>query len=74
MLTFNRKHFVVKIIFSILKQTRKPDEIITCDDGSTDKTVIVAKECLSKAKIPYKIIEVDNSGPSFARKKQKTAL
>jgi glycosyltransferase involved in cell wall biosynthesis len=39
MCTFNGQRFVEEQLDSILSQTRVPDEIIICDDASTDQTV-----------------------------------
>lgn len=39
MTTYNGEKFVEKQLLSILKQTRKPDEVIIVDDCSTDNTV-----------------------------------
>lgn len=39
MTTFNGEKYVKKQLESIYSQTRRPDEVIICDDGSTDKTV-----------------------------------
>src|SRR4029077_10270635 len=44
MCTYNGEAFVKEQLESILTQSRPPDEIILCDDGSTDGTLaIVAK-------------------------------
>lgn len=39
MTTYNGEKYVIKQLESILKQTRKPDEVIICDDGSKDGTI-----------------------------------
>lgn len=36
--TYNRAHLIGETIQSLLEQTRKPDEILVIDDGSTDGT------------------------------------
>ena len=38
MTTFNGEKFLNTQLESILKQTVKPDELIVCDDCSTDRT------------------------------------
>lgn len=42
--TFNGEKYIRKQIESILNQSMKVDEVIVCDDGSTDKTVEILKE------------------------------
>lgn len=49
MCTYNGEKYIVLQLDSILNQTIKPDEIIICDDCSTDETV----EILSKYKNKY---------------------
>lgn len=44
MTTFNGEKYIRKQIESILNQSMKVDEIIVCDDGSTDKTVEILRE------------------------------
>jgi glycosyltransferase involved in cell wall biosynthesis len=39
--TFNRSVFLQQALSSLLRQTRRPDEIIVIDDGSTDDTAQV---------------------------------
>lgn len=39
MTTFNGERYVIKQLESILYQTKKPDEVVICDDGSNDSTV-----------------------------------
>lgn len=39
MTTFNGEQFIKEQILSILNQTLPPEELIICDDGSTDRTI-----------------------------------
>ena len=41
--TFNRESFIKQCVVSVLKQSKKPDEVIVVDDGSSDKTWDVLK-------------------------------
>ncbi len=41
--TFNRDDFIEESVVSALQQSKKPDEVIVVDDGSTDKTWDVLK-------------------------------
>jgi glycosyltransferase involved in cell wall biosynthesis len=44
MTTHNGARFLEKQIGSIFAQSRKPDELIVCDDASTDETVTILKK------------------------------
>jgi glycosyltransferase involved in cell wall biosynthesis len=44
MCTYNGAPFVRAQLESILAQSRPPDEIVICDDGSTDETISVIKD------------------------------
>ena len=57
MCTFNGAKFISEQIDSILNQTRKVDEIIVCDDGSTDETIIILKKYDAKFPELFKIIQ-----------------
>lgn len=43
---YNGENYIVQQLESIRKQTRVPDEVILCDDGSTDKTRELVREYL----------------------------
>ena len=44
MTTFNGEKYIEKQIESILNQSLSVDEIIICDDGSTDNTIELMKK------------------------------
>ena len=44
LLTYNGAAYIKKQLDSILNQTKKIDEIIICDDGSTDDTIQIIKD------------------------------
>ena len=46
MTTYNGAQFVEAQLRSILEQTRQPDEIIICDDGSRDDTVNIIRRVM----------------------------
>lgn len=51
--TFNGSKYIVEQLDSLIHQTRLPDEIIICDDCSTDDTVDVLKKYIAKNKIEF---------------------
>lgn len=48
MTTYNGEKYIVEQLDSLRNQTRKPDEVIICDDGSTDSTNAVIDEYIDK--------------------------
>lgn len=63
---YNHANFLERRLLSIINQTQKPDEIIFLDDASSDDSVTIARDILSKSNIRYSIIENDiNSGNVF---------
>lgn len=51
MTTFNGEKYVAYQMESILRQTRKPDEVIIVDDNSTDQTVLIIKKFIAENKL-----------------------
>ncbi|MGF1505400.1 MAG: glycosyltransferase family 2 protein [Anaerolineae bacterium] len=61
--TYNRARLVQETIASLLSQTRKPDEIIVLDYGSTDYTPAI----LQQYSEPVRVFSQSNQGRSNAR-------
>lgn len=57
MCTYNGERFIKEQLESILAQTVPVDEIVICDDGSTDKTLDIASEILEVSEIDFQIIQ-----------------
>ncbi|WP_428225322.1 glycosyltransferase [Flavobacterium sp.] len=55
--TYNGEKYLNEQIDSILNQTRKVDEIIVCDDRSTDQTLSILKQYKVKYPNVFKIFE-----------------
>lgn len=62
---YNAAKSIVRAVDSVLAQTRRPDEIIVVDDGSTDETAQRIKQYGSQVRYIYQ----ENAGPSVARNK-----
>ncbi len=57
MCTYNGEKYVHEQLESIIKQTKRPDEIIVCDDGSTDKTANIVQNMLKESGINYRVVK-----------------
>ena len=42
--TFNSAEFIEKTLNSVIHQSRRPDEVIVADDGSSDRSFAVVSE------------------------------
>jgi len=56
MCTYNGESFLSDQLYSILDQNVPVDEIIICDDGSTDRTLQIIDRFIQKNKAPIKCI------------------
>ena len=63
MCTYNGAEFLPVQLESIFAQTRPPDEIVICDDGSTDET----PEVLARHGKRVRVVRQENLGRSGAR-------
>jgi len=64
---YNAAQWVSKTIESVLNQTHNELEIVLVDDGSTDRTVEVARNSLQQGRVPYRILRQPNAGAAGAR-------
>lgn len=62
---YNVEKYLDAALESIRKQTELPDEVILIDDGSTDRTLEVAKAF--EFSVPYQIVPIENGGQGNAR-------
>lgn len=46
--TYNGEKYIEEQLYSILHQTKQPDEVILCDDGSADRTVKIIQNFISE--------------------------
>ena len=59
MCTYNGEKFIKEQLLSIMGQTQKIDELVICDDNSSDNTVEIIKDVLGKSDVKFKIIKND---------------
>ncbi len=64
---YNCEEYIGATLDSIINQDFKNFEVIVIDDGSTDKSLEIINEKLSKSLISHQIIHQENSGVSSAR-------
>jgi glycosyltransferase involved in cell wall biosynthesis len=57
MCTYHGERFLPQQLASIAKQTRPPDELVVCDDRSSDRTVEILRDFASSVSHPVKIFE-----------------
>jgi glycosyltransferase involved in cell wall biosynthesis len=65
MCTYNGARYLPEQLKSFLDQQRLPDEIVVCDDGSSDATMALLREFVSKAPFPVRLhVNPENLGYS----------
>jgi glycosyltransferase involved in cell wall biosynthesis len=57
MCTYNGARFVAEQLASIAAQTRPPDELVVCDDCSTDTTIEYIRDFARTAPFPVRVFE-----------------
>ena len=55
MCTYNGERFLPAQLASIANQSRPPDELVVCDDGSTDGTLALVRAFASSAPYPVRV-------------------
>src|SRR5271168_2200141 len=53
--TYNGERFLSRQLASMLQQSRLPDELVVCDDRSTDNTIEILQDFSASAGFPVKI-------------------
>ena len=64
---YNSSEYIGATLDSIINQDFSSFELIVIDDGSTDNSLEIIKEKLSKSTITYEVIHQENGGVSRAR-------
>jgi glycosyltransferase involved in cell wall biosynthesis len=57
MCTYNGERFLPEQLASIAAQTRLPDELVVCDDRSSDRTVAIVREFAASVSFPVRVFE-----------------
>lgn len=53
MATYNGEKYIIKQLQSIYEQTRQPDEVIICDDASTDDTARLVQSFIAERRLSH---------------------
>ncbi len=64
---YNAEAFIREALDSVARETRRPDEVIIVDDGSTDGTVEAVREWMVGSDLDVKLIQQAHRGVSAAR-------
>lgn len=60
--TYNGQKYIAEQLQSILRQTKLPDEIVICDDNSTDRTVEIIRKTFQDYSFNQFRIEINKPG------------
>lgn len=72
--TYNGERFLDEQLASITGQTRQPDELVICDDCSTDNTLLILERFEKTAAFPVRIVRNQNNLGVIANFRQAIAL
>lgn len=61
MCTYNGETYLREQLDSIVRQTRLPDELLVCDDNSTDMTVLIINDYTASAPFSIKLFKNDTN-------------
>lgn len=63
----NEESTILELLNSIVKQSKKPDELLIVDGGSVDKTVEIIKNFMNHKKIPTRVLIKRNTNIAKGR-------
>ena len=69
--TYNRPNALALVLFSVLRQTELPDEVIIADDGSTSATTDLVRNFASVFPVPLRHVWQEDSGFRLAEIRNK---
>jgi glycosyltransferase involved in cell wall biosynthesis len=55
--TYNGERFLPQQLATIASQSRLPDELVVCDDQSTDRTVAIVRDFAATVPYPVRVFE-----------------
>jgi glycosyltransferase involved in cell wall biosynthesis len=61
MCTYNGEQFLAQQLASMAQQSRPPDELVVCDDRSTDHTVAMIREFAASVRYPVRVFENEHN-------------
>ncbi len=65
MTTYNGEKYIRQQLGSILSQTHLPDEVIICDDGSTDQTAVIIQDFIEQNQLSNWHVSVNTHNLGF---------
>lgn len=65
MTTYNGERYIEQQLYSILKQTRKADEVVIFDDSSNDKTPDIVREFIKKNELSNWLFKINEENIGF---------
>jgi glycosyltransferase involved in cell wall biosynthesis len=74
MCTYDGEKYLAEQLESIANQTRKPDELVVCDDSSTDESLSILKKFALRASFPVHIHQNEKRLGSMANFEQAISL
>ena len=72
--TYDGQRFLPQQLASIQQQTRLPDELVVCDDRSTDRTIEIVREFAASVSFPVRIFQNEHNLGSAANFERAIAL
>ena len=64
---YNGEAYICEALDSVARQTRRPDQIIVVDDGSTDSTALRVRDWVAANRVGVELLQQENRGLPGAR-------